>query len=124
MLRFASRFGRALALAMALVTGIAPVLAYAHPAVAALGGDAEICTDAGLTRVPVDGGRTPLARLAHCALCLAPNGMFAPGSGAASFVALERVAWRAQAWPPALTPVEPVRAAHPRGPPARPARFA
>ena len=120
MLRFTSRLRRALALAAAFVTAIAPVLAYAHPVVAG-GGYAEICTDAGLARMPADGGETPLVHLAHCALCLAPGGVFAPGNTVPRLAAIGRVERPLHIAPQAPTPVEPVRAARPRGPPVAPA---
>jgi hypothetical protein len=118
--RFTSRSRRALALAAAFVTAIAPVLAYAHPVVAA-GGYAEICTDAGLARMPAGGGETPLVHLAHCALCVAPGGMFAPGNTVPRLAAIGRVERPLHIVARAPNPVEPVRAARPRGPPAAPA---
>jgi hypothetical protein len=121
MRRFTSRLRRSLALAAAFVTGLAPVLAYAHPTIAARGDYAEICTEAGLEQVPADGGGTPLAHLAHCVLCLAPGGVFAPGRAAPLLAAIGRVERPVRTTAHAPTPVEPVRAARPRGPPARPA---
>jgi len=112
-----------LALAAAFLTGIAPVLAYAHPAVAATGGYAEICTEAGLAWAPADRGESPLARLGHCGLCLTPSGVFAPGHAAPRLAAIGRVERPVCAAPLAPTPIEPVRAARPRGPPGRSALF-
>jgi hypothetical protein len=122
--RFVRRFRRPLALAAAFVTGVAPVLAYAHPAVGAGGGYAEVCTDAGLTRVPSDGDERPLAHPAHCVLCPAPSGVFAPGRAAPPLAAIGRAERPLQVTPQAPAPIEPVRAARPRGPPARSARSA
>jgi hypothetical protein len=124
MLRFVRRFRSALALVAAFVTGVAPVLAYAHPAVAAGAGYAEVCTDAGLTRVPSDGDERPLVHPAHCALCLAPSGVLAPGSASPPLAAIGRAEPALQVALQAPAPVEPVRAARPRGPPAHSARSA
>jgi hypothetical protein len=118
------RFRRALAFLAAFLTGIAPVLAYAHPALVAGWDYAEVCTDAGIARMPADGSGTPLAHAAHCALCIAPATLLAPGRAAPPLPEIGRVERPSLDVPPRPTPVEPVRAAHPRGPPTAPSLFA
>jgi hypothetical protein len=114
-----TRTCRALAFLAAVASAFAPTLGYAHPAFAGSGSDAEICTAAGVARVPVeDGGPAPASRVEHCALCIAPSGAFAPGAPPSALAALGRGEAPVATGPAVPAPVERVRAARPRGPPA------
>jgi hypothetical protein len=85
-------------------------------------GYAEVCTVAGLKRVPIgapaSGDEQTPETLAHCALCVVSGGAQAPGGATPHFHAPRRAERPVRFAPRESTPVEPVRAARPRGPPA------
>ena len=85
-------------------------------------GYAEVCTDAGLKRVPVgapaSGDEQPPETLSHCALCVVSGAAQAPGGATPLFHASRRTERPVRIARQESTPVEPVRAARPRGPPA------
>jgi hypothetical protein len=120
MRRFTSPLRLALALVAAAASVAAPLLAYAHHAVPARAGTAEVCTAAGIKRVPLepsDERQIPGER-SHCGACVTSSGAEAPVRAQAD---LPVPASRARALPAlraASTPVELIRAARPRGPPA------
>jgi hypothetical protein len=122
MRRFVSPLRLAAALLAAALSAAGPSLAYARLALPIHSGYAEICTDAGLKRMPVgapaSGDEQPPETLAHCVLCVVSGGAQAVGGAAPQFHAPRRAERPVRIAPQEIKPVEPVRAARPRGPPA------
>jgi len=122
MRRFVSPLRLALALFAAAVSAAGPNLAHARLALPIHSGYAEVCTDAGLRRVPVgapaSGGEQPPETLSQCGFCVVSGAAQAPGGAAPQFHAPCRDVRPARVGPREITPVEAVRAARPRGPPA------
>jgi len=122
MRRFVSPLRLAVVLFAAAVTTAGPSLAQARPGLPNHSGYAEVCTDAGLKRAPVgapaSGDEQPSDSLSHCALCVVSGAAQAPGGITPQFHAPRQAVRPVRAASQESTPVEPVRAARPRGPPA------
>ncbi|HET9042637.1 MAG TPA: DUF2946 family protein [Burkholderiales bacterium] len=122
MRRFLSPLRLAVALLAAAVSAVGPSLAHARLVLPGHSGYAEVCTVAGLKQVPIgapaSGDEQPPETLAHCALCVVSGGAQAPGGATPYFHASRRAERPMRFAPRESTPVEPVRAARPRGPPA------
>lgn len=122
MRRFVSPLRLAAALLAAAVSAAGPSLAHVHLAPPIHSGYAEVCTDAGLKRMPAgapaSGEEQSPATLAHCVLCVVSGAAQAPGGATPQFHAPPRAVRPVRIAPQESTPVEPVRAARPRGPPA------
>jgi hypothetical protein len=112
----------ALAFLGATLSGAAPAVAYAQVSLAGHPGYAEICTARGSARGPLDPAPAGDNRLAdsasHCALCLGPGGGHALVGSGRLLTARECTEPPVGIIPAARTPVEPIRSARPRGPPA------
>jgi hypothetical protein len=120
MRRFVSPLRLALALFAAAVSTAAPVLAHARVALLIVSGYGEVCTDGGVKRIPgapTGGGEQPSVERSHCVTCLAPAGAQAPGGTSKRPLASGCDDRPVRLTSKAGTPVEPVRAAPPRGPP-------
>jgi hypothetical protein len=122
MRRFRSPLRLAVALFAAAVSAAGPSLAHARLVLPGHSEYAEVCTVAGLKRVPIgapasDDEQLP-ETLAHCTLCVVSGGAQAPGGATPQFHAPRRAERPMRFAPRESTPVEPVRAARPRGPPA------
>ena len=122
MRRFDSQLRLALALFAAAVSAAGPSLAHTHLGLPNHSAYAEVCTDAGLNRVPVgtpaSGDEQPPETFSHCVLCVVSGGTQAPGGATPQFHARREAVRLVRIAPQEITPVEPVRAARPRGPPA------
>jgi hypothetical protein len=122
MRRFLSPLRLAVALLAAAVSAAGPSLAHARLVLPGHAGYAEVCTVAGLKRVPIgapaSGDEQLPKTLAHCALCVVSGAAQAPGGAMPQFYAPRRAERPVRFVPRESTPVEPVRAARPRGPPA------
>ena len=122
MRRFLSPLRLAVAMLAAAVSAAGPSLAHARLVLPGHSGYAEVCTVAGLKRVPIGapagGDEQPPETVAHCVLCVVSGGAQAPGGAMPQFHAPRRAERRVRFAPRESTPVEPVRAARPRGPPA------
>jgi hypothetical protein len=122
MRRFASPHCLAVALFAAAVSVAVPALAHARLALPIHSGYAEVCTDAGLKRVPVgapaSGDEQPSDTLPHCVLCVVSGGAQAPGGATPQFHAPRRAERPVRITLQESAPLESVRAARPRGPPA------
>lgn len=112
----------AAALFAAAVSAAGPSLAHARLVLPGHSGYAEVCTVAGLKRVPIGapagGDEQPPETVAHCVLCVVSGGAQAPGGATPHFHAPRRAERPVRFAPRGSAPVEPVRAARPRGPPA------
>ena len=123
MRRLASSFRIAVALFAAALSVVGPNLAHARLALPPIhSGYAEICTEAGLKRVPADmpasGDEQRPETISHCVLCVVSGGAQAPGGATPQFHAPRRAERPVRVSAQESTPVETVRAARPRGPPA------
>ena len=122
MRRFLSPLRLAVALLAAAVSAAGPSLAHARLVLPGYSGTAEVCTVAGLERVPIgapaSGDEQRPETLTHCALCVVSGAAQAPGGATPHFHAPRRSERPVRIAPQNSTPVEPVRAARPRGPPA------
>jgi hypothetical protein len=121
MRRLVSPLRLAVALFAAAVAAVGPSLAHARLALPNHSGYVEVCTDAGLKRMPAgapaSGDEQPLETFSHCVLCVVSGGAQAPGGATLQFHAPRRAVRPVRVAPQDSTPVEPVRAARPRGPP-------
>ena len=122
MRRFVSPLRLAVALFAAAVSAAGPSLVHARLLLPGHSGYADVCTDAGLKRVPVgtpaSGSEQPPETFSHCVLCVVSGGAQAPGGATPQFHARRQAVRSVRIAPHEITPVEPVRAARPRGPPA------
>jgi hypothetical protein len=122
MRRFLFPLRFAVALLAAVLSAAGPSLAHARLALPLHSGYSEVCTEAGLKRVPAgapaNGDEQPQETIAHCVLCVVSGGAQAPGGATPKFHAPRRAEQQVRIAPQDSTPVEPVRAARPRGPPA------
>jgi hypothetical protein len=120
MRRFVSSLRAALALVAAAASVAAPLVAYAHHVAPGRAEFAEVCTDAGLKRLPLapDDGNPTSTERSHCGACIVATGAEAPGPVAASLLARAGGEPRLPALRSSGAPVERIRAARPRGPPA------
>jgi hypothetical protein len=115
-------FRLALAFLAAVFSGAAPALAVSPLLLTRHPGYADICTERGLAPVPLGApsgdDESPAGKLSHCALCLTSGSAYALGGSAQPLLAPERAERPAPVALATRTPVEPVRSAQPRGPPA------
>jgi hypothetical protein len=122
MRRFLSPLRLAVALLAAAASAAGPSLAHARLVLPGHSGTAEVCTVAGLKRVPIGAPASDDEQLpgtpAHCTLCVVSGGAQAPGGATPQFHAPRRAERRVHIAPQEIRAVEPVRAARPRGPPA------
>jgi hypothetical protein len=122
MRRFLSPLRLTVALLAAAISAAGPSLAHARLVLPGHSGYAEVCTVAGLKQVPIgapaSGDERLPETLAQCALCVVSGGAQAPGGASPQFHAPRRAERPVRFAPRESTPVEPVRAARPRGPPA------
>lgn len=122
MRRFLTPFRLALAILAAAFSGAAPALAYAPLQLAGHPGYAEICTDTGVKRVPLGvpegGDEQSSGKVSHCVLCVVSGGAQALGGTTQPLLVPSGAERPVRVAAQASTPVEPVRAAPPRGPPA------
>jgi hypothetical protein len=121
MLRLVSPLRLAFALFAAALSSAAPIHAHARLAAAGHAGYAEICSDAGLKRLPLgapDGGRgLPSGEHSHCGACLGSGGPAAPSAAPAALHPLAPCEPLARFTAKADTPIDVIQAARPRGPP-------
>jgi hypothetical protein len=107
-----------IALLAAFLTAAAPLLSRAHLAPP---GEAEVCTDRGLVRVPTGDGQhrdgSHLAALAHCAACVSTGGDQALANDGPRALVRDRRAGRFVAGAERADLGDPVRAPRSRGPP-------
>jgi hypothetical protein len=122
MRRFVSSPRLAAALFAAAISAAVPSLIHAYPALPIHSEYTDVCTDVGLKRVPVgapaSGDEQPSDTLSHCVRCVVSGGAQAPGGATPQFDAPRRAERPVRIAPQESAPVEPVRAARPRGPPA------
>jgi hypothetical protein len=119
MRRFVSPLRIALALVAAANSVAAPLVAHAHHLAPGRAGFTEVCTDAGIKRLPPapgDGSPTSAER-SHCSACVVSTVAQAPGPAPAADLVRVAGGPKFPALRSASLPVERIRAAQPRGPP-------
>jgi hypothetical protein len=119
MRRFDSTLQLGLALFAAAASVASPLLAYPGHAGSARAGAAEVCTAARIKRIPVEPGdeRKIPGERSHCCACVTSTGAAAPARARADLLVPAGREAPLPARRAAATPVEPIRAARPRGPP-------